>query len=102
MGIIDWEFSHSGSSYVDIGNLLRHIPETWEEHLALGLKEEGFNLPDDWRHRSLLIDLASHLEFLTSGRSEDFKKRCVGRIHQFIELSTRQASAEKGQHRAML
>ena len=84
VGVIDWEFTHSGSSYMDIGNLMRHIPESWGQQLAIGLKEEGFDLPEDWRFRALLIDLASHLEFLTSSRSDNFKKECVERIHHLI------------------
>lgn len=86
-GVIDWEFSHSGCSYMDIGNLLRHIPEKWGEHLAVGLMEEEFDLPEDWRFRALLIDLTSHLEFLTSKRDEAFKLICVDRIHKLIKLN---------------
>ncbi len=84
VGVIDWEFSHSGCSFMDIGNLLRHLPAKWEEHLANGLRDENFELPEDWRFRASLIDLASHLEFLVSRRSDAFKKTCVLRIQQFI------------------
>ncbi|MGJ8673795.1 phosphotransferase family protein [Rubritalea sp.] len=87
-GVLDWEFAHSGCSYMDIGNLLRHIPSEWEQDLAWGLQSEGFELPDDWRFRSLLIDLVSHLEFLTSNRSEDFKRSCIERISHLIKRST--------------
>ena len=83
-GIIDWEFAHSGCSYMDVGNFLRHVPSVWEGDFAWGLQAEGFDLPDDWRFRSLLIDLASHLEFLTSDRSEEFKARCVERVVKLI------------------
>jgi len=89
VGIIDWEFSHSGCSYMDIGNLLRHLPSHWDRYLAVGLEEEGFNLPDDWRFRALLIDLTSHLEFITSKRSDTFKKKCAQRIHQLIKQDGR-------------
>ena len=99
VGIIDWEFTHSGCSYMDIGNLMRHLPEMWGKHLAAGLKEEGFELPDDWRFRSLLIDLTSHLEFLTSARDKAFKLTCVDRIHNLIELNTEQG--ESGQLRSL-
>jgi len=85
-GIIDWEFAHSGCSYMDIGNLLRHVSSEWEQDLSIGLLEAGFKLPPDWRFRSLLIDLASHLEFLTSNRSEQFKRECVSRIEAFMKL----------------
>jgi len=90
VGVLDWEFAHSGCSYMDIGNILRHIPSKWEQDLTLGLKDEGFELPENWRFRSLLIDLCSHLEFLTSKRSENFKRTCVDRINSLIAISTEQ------------
>ena len=86
-GILDWEFAHSGCSYMDIGNLLRHLPSEWEQDLAWGLQSEGFELPDDWRFRSLLIDLVSHLEFLTSNHSDAFKDSCVERMTHLIRRS---------------
>jgi len=99
VGVIDWEFSHSGCSYMDIGNLLRHIPEKWDEHLAVGLTEEEFDLPEDWRFRASFIDLTSHLEFLTSKRDKVFKLTCVSRIHKLIKLNTDQGSG--GQLRSL-
>jgi ubiquinone/menaquinone biosynthesis C-methylase UbiE len=71
---------------MDIGNLLRHFPDKWGRHLADGLREEGLDLPDDWRYRAYLIDLASHLEFLTSARSNDFKRECCARIEKLITV----------------
>ena len=85
-GIIDWEFAHSGCSYMDIGNLLRHVSSKWEHDLSIGLMEAGFELPADWRYRSLLMDLTSHLEFLTSNRSDRFKQKCISRIEAFMKL----------------
>ncbi|MGJ8724180.1 MAG: aminoglycoside phosphotransferase family protein [Roseibacillus sp.] len=86
-GILDWEFAHSGCSCMDIGNLLRHLPSEWEQDLAWGLQSEGFELPGNWRFRSLLIDLVSHLEFLTSNHSDTFKRSCVARITALIKQS---------------
>lgn len=86
VGVLDWEFAHSGSSFMDIGNLLRHFPSHWNLDLAEGLREEEFDLPDDSRYRSLLIDLASHLEFLTSQRSADSKGECARRIEEFANI----------------
>lgn len=82
--VLDWEFAHSGCSYMDIGNLLRNLSSDWESDLATGLREEGFELPDDWRSRACLVDLTSHLEFLTSQRSHEFKMTCVERIKNVI------------------
>lgn len=84
-GVLDWEFAHAGCAYMDIGNLMRHISPDWEADLEIGLRDEGFDLPDDWAWRASLIDLASHLEFLTSNRSDEFKLTCVDRIHRLIQ-----------------
>ena len=92
-GILDWEFAHSGCSYMDVGNLLRHIPSEWEPDLAWGLRSEGFELPSDWRFSSLLIDLVSQLEFLTSSHSEAFKHNCVERISHLIKQSAAHVDA---------
>lgn len=83
-GILDWEFSHAGTPYMDIGNLLRNTASDYHGAIKLGLAAGGMNLPDDWKKRAELVDLTSHLEFLTSDRSEEFKRRCTGRIDQFI------------------
>lgn len=90
VGLLDWEFAHSGSSFMDIGNLLRHFSREHEADLAAGLMEGGFDLPGDWRFRAYLIDLASHLEFLTSNRSPEFKRECVERIENLIKISNAQ------------
>jgi aminoglycoside phosphotransferase (APT) family kinase protein len=83
-GILDWEFCHSGTPYMDIGNLLRHTAAAYHRDIKLGLEAGGMNLPGDWRERAELVDLTSHLEFLTSDRSQEFKRRCAGRIEQFV------------------
>ena len=80
VAVLDWEFSHSGCSYMDIGNLLRHLSPKWELPLTEGLADADFELPDNWRFRAALIDLSSHLEFLTSNRSDVFKQQCVEQI----------------------
>lgn len=84
VSILDWEFAHSGSSYMDIGNLTRDLPPEYHFHLAAGLTEEGFHLPDDWLPRARLMDLASHLEFLTSKKSHEFKTTRVEQINNLI------------------
>jgi hypothetical protein len=43
------------------------------------------SLPHDWMERAELVDLTSHLEFLTSSRSDGFKQQCVARVRGFIE-----------------
>ena len=83
-GILDWEYCHSGSTYMDIGNLLRHTHPDYHSEIKSGLESGGMSLPGDWMERAALVDLTSHLEFLTSARSDDFKRRCVTRIETFL------------------
>lgn len=83
-GVLDWEYAHSGSPLMDIANLLRHIDNAYHEQIEEGLREGGMQLPQDWRKRAELVDLTSHLEFLSSGRSDRFKQQCVRRIERFL------------------
>lgn len=84
-GILDWEFSHSGDPYMDVGNLLRNTRPAYHDQIESGLEAGGMALPNDWKERAEFIDLSSHLEFLTSQRSDDFKRQCATWIHGFIE-----------------
>ena len=83
-GILDWEFTHAGGRYMDIGNLLRHTPAAYQDQIPSGLQAGGVTLPADWKRRAELVDLSSHLEFLTSQRADGFKKQCVSWIQAFI------------------
>ena len=85
-GILDWEFCHSGTPYMDIGNLLRNTDPAYHGQIKLGLEAGGMSIPSDWKERAELVDLSSHLEFLTSSRSEGFKRQCVARINRFIRI----------------
>ncbi len=82
--VLDWEFSHAGTPYMDVGNLLRHLPERWMQ-IEAGLRAGGMELPEDWRERADLVDLTSQLEFLTSGRADTFKRECVERVRRTVE-----------------
>lgn len=84
-GILDWEFFHAGSPYMDIGNLLRHTAPIDHDKIEAGLAAGGFPVPADWRRRAELVDLSSHLEFLTTQRSDAFKQRCADWIRDFAE-----------------
>lgn len=83
-GILDWEWCHSGTPYMDIGNLLRHTDDDYHGLIKSGLEAGGMSLPADWRARADLVDLTSHLEFLTSSRADSFKVQCVDRVERFI------------------
>jgi len=84
-GVLDWEYCHSGTPYMDIGNLLRYTPAEYHGQIQSGLESGGMRLPIDWAERAQLVDLTSHLEFLTSSRSDCFKQQCADRVHGFIE-----------------
>ena len=94
-GVLDWEYCHSGTPYMDIGNLLRHAPAAYHGQIKSGLESGGMNLPLDWAERAELVDLTSHLEFLTSSRADGFKQQCVSRIHGFIERFGGRASVKE-------
>lgn len=66
-GIIDWEFSFSGSPLVDIGNLLRfedELPAHARARFIAGYTQAGGSLPAGWRTTSMLLDLAVMADFL--------------------------------------
>ncbi len=83
-GVLDWEYFHSGSPYLDIGNLLRHADPSQYDSIPAGMKSGGVDLPDDWQHRAQLMDLTSQVEFLSSTRSDRFKRECVARIERYV------------------
>jgi len=83
-GILDWEYCHAGTRYMDIGNLLRNTSSKYHGQIRMGLEAGGMKLPHDWKKRARLVDLCSQLEFLTSARSDRFKQRCVIRIQDFL------------------
>jgi aminoglycoside phosphotransferase (APT) family kinase protein len=78
--ILDWEFAHAGTRWMDVGNLLRHCPLGLRQHVRAGLISGGASVPPDWQARAELVDLSSALEFLTGDRSDAFKGRCVERV----------------------
>lgn len=71
---MDWEYCHSGSVYMDIGNLLRNTHPDDHIQIKSGLESGGMSLPSHSKERTELVDLTSQLEFLTSTRSDDFKR----------------------------
>lgn len=82
--ILDWEFAHAGTRWMDVGNLLRETPPDLREHVRAGMEGAGASLPDDWQVRAELVDLSSALEFLTSDRSDAFKRRCIERVRRIV------------------
>ncbi len=61
--VLDWEFAHSGTWVMSVGQLFRHheqLPDGFEERFARGCGE----LPRNWRELGQAIDLLSFLDFL--------------------------------------
>ena len=69
---------------MDTGNLLRNTDTVYHSKIKDGLEAGGMRLPMDWKERAELVDLTSHLEFLTTSRSATFKRQCVSRVYKFI------------------
>jgi aminoglycoside phosphotransferase len=86
VAVLDWEYAHSGTPYMDIGNLLRNTESQFHDAIGRGLRSGGFTLSDDWKERAAFVDIGSHVEFLTSPRSDEFKRSRVALIEEFIKM----------------
>lgn len=65
--VLDWEFACSGSSLIDVGNMLRHYQEEadpFEQAFIAGFRDAGGRLPPEWRRIADLYDLMSLCGFL--------------------------------------
>ena len=64
-GILDWEFSFSGSTLCDVANMLRyahHMPKCYEDGFLEGLMSGGYHLPDHWQAKIAMLNLLSLLD----------------------------------------
>ena len=64
-GILDWEFSFSGSTLSDIANMLRYahrMPKSYETSFLKGLTTSGYRLPENWRTKINMLNLLSLLD----------------------------------------
>ena len=76
------------------GVLLRPLPydqpervmTLWEANPQLDIPQDrvAAGTYRDWTERAELVDLTSHLEFLTSNRSASFKKQCAARVFKLM------------------
>jgi Ser/Thr protein kinase RdoA (MazF antagonist) len=65
--VLDWEFAFSGSSVIDIGNLLRfehESPAVESSWFADAYRAAGGHLDNAWREQSLFADLLAQCAFL--------------------------------------
>lgn len=77
-GILDWEFSFSGSPLWDVANMLRYaheMPTAFEDFFIQGLKT-GYNLPPNWHISIHLLNLLSLLDCLVRSSVQNEPNRC--------------------------
>ena len=85
-GILDWEFSHSGCPWMDVGNLLRHTDAALRPEIARGLEAGGMTLSADWQPWARLADLSAHLQFLDVGDTPaDLVEGSLQWLERFVE-----------------
>ena len=83
-GVLDWEFAHAGTLWMDVGNLLRDLPGQCHDDVIAGLADGGIDVPPNWRLRASLVDLTSHIEFLTSEYGASMRPVALERIDTFL------------------
>lgn len=72
--VLDWEFAHSGTNLMSIGQLFRHensLPSQFQGNFILGYSEEVGELPQNWKRLARLVDLASLVDFLSRESTRD-------------------------------
>jgi aminoglycoside phosphotransferase (APT) family kinase protein len=85
--VLDWEFAFSGSSLVDVGNMLRFpedLPPGFAAAFVAGFAEGGGLLPDDWQEISLALDLFALADLLTRPAEHRYFGRALQAIRRRI------------------
>jgi len=79
--LIDWEYAHSGTPLVDLGNMLRRpdrdLAPWFEEELIRGYREEGGILPENWKQVSRIVDFVRLCAFLGSPNAGEVAQQGV-------------------------
>ncbi len=66
-GVVDWEYAHSGTWLLSVGQLFRHdehLPNGFAEAFANGFDPDGSRLPENWIQLSRTLDLVNLADFL--------------------------------------
>ncbi len=80
IGILDWEFSFSGSTLCDVANMLRYahqMPSQFEEAFLNGLCDGGVILPEHWQITIRLLNLLSLLDCLVRSDPKNQPNQCA-------------------------
>lgn len=86
-GVLDWEFSFSGSVLCDVANMLRYahkMPHEFQDAFLKGLADGGVTLPENWRVTVNLLNLLSLLDCLKRSDSRNSPNQCAG-IRELID-----------------
>lgn len=79
-GILDWEFSFSGSVLCDVANMLRYahqMPPEFQDAFLEGLKSGGVSLPKNWELSIHLLNLLSLLDCLARANPQNQPIQCA-------------------------
>ena len=79
-GILDWEFSFSGSVLWDVANMLRYahkMPPEFQTSFLKGLKSRDLILPENWLINVYLLNLISLIDCLKRSNPEIHPARCA-------------------------
>jgi len=90
-GILDWEFSFSGSPLFDVANMLRYahqMPAAFETSFIQGVST-GFMLPQHWRVTIHLMNIISLLDCLSRSPIQQRPNQCAD-IFSLISYKTHQ------------
>lgn len=86
-GVLDWEFSFSGSGLWDVANMLRYAhkmsPE-FQDAFLNGLMSNNIVLPRNWRATVNLLNLLSLLDCLKRSDIKNHPNRCAD-IRELID-----------------
>ncbi|HCJ1102230.1 TPA: GNAT family N-acetyltransferase [Legionella pneumophila] len=79
-GILDWEFSFSGSVLWDVANMLRYahkMPPEFESSFIEALEKNGIKLEHTWRTAIHLLNLSSLLDCLKRADFQNNPNQCA-------------------------
>ena len=86
-GILDWEFSFSGSMLCDVANMLRYahkMPHEFQDAFLKGLTSGGVTLPKNWSVIVNLLNLLSLLDCLKRSNPKNCFNQCAD-IRELID-----------------
>lgn len=73
-GILDWEFSFSGSTLWDVASMIRYahqMPHEYQSSFLHGLSSNGYILPSSWEKTVCLLNIISMLDCLARSDSQN-------------------------------